>query len=118
MAFKGEMGVAGGISPYNKKEGCFVGKPPPPLAQSREGRSKTYALALCRGPVPSQALGKRHGKHPTTFPRPPAHPGLVPDSLRVATVLLLKVSFHASSAFVLKTPEVEDDSARVLLSRR
>lgn len=49
---------------------------------------------------------------------PPARLELAPDSLRVAKVLLPKVSFRASPAFVFVTPQSEDDSARVLLGGR
>lgn len=49
---------------------------------------------------------------------PPARLELAPDMLRVATVLLPKVSFLASPAFVFVPPQSEDHSARVLLGGR
>lgn len=42
---------------------------------------------------------------------PPARLELAPDTLRVTTVLLPKVSFRASPAFVFVPPQSEDDSA-------
>lgn len=58
----------------------------------------------------------REGLHGVASP--PARLELAPDMLRVTTVLLPKVSFRASPAFVFVPPQSEDDSARVLLGGR
>lgn len=87
------------------------------LVQSGQGGSVT-----CPGSLQSPrtwsdtAQMAREGLHGVASP--PARLELAPDMLRVTTVLLPKVSFRASPAFVFVPPQSEDDSARVLLGGR
>lgn len=87
------------------------------LAQSGQGGSVTCPGSLQSPSTRSDAAQRaQEGLH--GLASPPARLELAPDSLRVAKVLLPKVSFRASPAFVFVTPQSEDDSARVLLGGR